>query len=201
MSNALYVAGGITLTEFGRLMGETLDEAVRWEEFLAGRRDPSPTQKGMSKIGKVEERFPGAAKCWNSPIWKIQRERWLSPDELAAAIDKLPSPISSALTVFRMPVDVGVLRLPDEAVRQLAGHISFEALEALVLLANFAWNARSLELAQDVQAAYQQLSPKLKNLPEVGKVANKIFPHFDSFLKMLSGLLRRQRINRLGLAM
>jgi len=139
----------------------------------------------------VEIEFPGTSDCWNSPLWSICHGRWLSEDELNAAILKVRGPVGEVLRTQHQILINASEHLEGATSASFATNASFEAIAALALLANLASNRRDLTLAESVRSSFVELLPELKRLPAICSKADAFFPNIGAIFDGVCAALRR----------
>jgi len=157
----------------------------KWDGYQSGLRVPQKIAGKPDSVGIAEQRYPGTASYFQSPLWAVLRgdkvdQLWINdqlknmdPEILAILAASEPQvlhhePNTEHLKPFNL-----------STAYRLAEVGTFSALAALILLVKKSELIASPDLREMVLRGYHHCQIRLKDLPELAPVALELFHTID----------------------
>jgi hypothetical protein len=170
-----------------RLSGEDVDTSHRprkWYSYRNGSRSPSAIAGKRDTVADVEALFPGTARWYHHPFWKVLKREGTDPHVLRVfMLDLDPEVVEILYTTDEHgaldPLRLKAFRISD--VQSLIDLGSFDALAAVVLLAmkedanvGFGWRDFYLDAYQALQPVVAELPELVNDFPELFDLTDKV---------------------------
>ncbi len=162
----------------------------RWAAYKGGARVPQDIPGRLNPINMAEERAPGTARWFRSPMWQALKGKLANRYDVEAALAE-----SDAIAVIVFEYEE--LAFDDEYRQELGLNDSdppptyrrfrpdninrclelkgIDLLEAVILLLEFGSASGSLEITSRALELYKASSPKIATIPEIRAFLPEIF--------------------------
>lgn len=153
----------------------------KWDGYERGLKVPKARSGRIDAVALAEAAFPGTARWFHSPLWRVLKHETLDTHQVEAALRVLQPQVVEVL--FRDdPSSPGHQRLASLN----AGHFdrlvalsSFDALVAIVLLVQLSTAVGSAELREWAMSAYGEMQPRVADAPETQINYPELFTFID----------------------
>lgn len=170
----------------------------KWDSYQSGESVPRDKPGPRNAIEQAESFFPGTSKWFRSPLWDVLKKRKFDQRQTEIALLSLdpkvvgllfePEPREGETQPRLLPFDTGSARL-------LQAMATFDALVAIVLMAQLAEIIASPALRDLAVKTYSKMQKKLRNTPVFRDVSFQLFPLIDAYCKHWTFLSPNQRMD------
>jgi hypothetical protein len=158
----------------------------KWDGYEKGATVPVDKPGPRNAVDQAEERFPGTARWFRSPLWAYLRGDPLDARAIEDALRSLEPAVVSVLFEDEPREHERESRqrpFSEESVGDLVAIGSFDALVAAVLLAGLSEVISSPELREGALDVYALLQTPLRALPEMDGIYPELYSLIDSRCK------------------
>ncbi len=171
------------------LISRNADGVIRpskWDKYADGSRTPQRMAGKTFAVDLAEARYPGTARYFDSPGWKILKGAKLDRQEIDLHLRALSARITDILLVADLRPDESERRFRDfdaDVATDLVAEGSFDALTAVLLQIALSEAVTSPALRERALHCYRKLQPALAELPELAPFASEVFWAIDNSCK------------------
>jgi hypothetical protein len=178
--------GYALLTHFepDRVDEDGITRDKKWVHYVKGRRVPSSINGFPSAVDIAEKACPGSSVYFHSALWRVLKKEKLKTTEIDGLLSSLGASVSAILQPKQKgPSNIDFKELDTEAASALADLGTFDALEAVVLLAAKAEAIASHDLKRLAQSAYLNMAKALVALREFSDIGQEVLMAVDTSCK------------------
>jgi hypothetical protein len=156
----------------------------KWVHYDKGRREPKRFKGEPSAVDIAEKACPGSSVYFHSALWRVLKKEKLKTMEIDGLLSSLGASVSAILQPRQKgPSNIDFKELDTEAASALADLGTFDALEAVVLLAAKAEAIASHDLKRLAQSAYLNMAKALMTLREFSDIGQEVLMAVDTSCK------------------
>ena len=162
-ANASERADGATPYWFWKNIDEGKGHKASWERYKRGLRTPDRS-KGSNPIAKVEAKFPGTARLFDSPVRAVLKGSKISQEQASAAIANIGDPYKRIILEggYNSPsIEQPGEFFIEEMFQQLSLFPCLELVEVIVLMLAWADDIGNPKLWNHVCTFYRAMIPEL----------------------------------------